>query len=796
MAGLPKKHAKAPGKKRPKTDDLEAYRDISDDVIESDFVPYACLADAHSLFTKNGEIIQIIKVAGIDYAHKQNSMDLRSAIRDAIFQHIPDTSYAIWLHTIRRRHTLIEKSFLPDGFSARVDEAWSTSQSWDQNFTNELYITIVKAGQDASLFDIQSLFKSLWPPHDARVRNDFLDEANRELEATMQDILRGLSEFGARRLQIVERKGIFYSEQLEFLEKLINLEERPMPVPTQDLSHYLTSGEITFGFNAMEVRTAEGKRRFASILTIKEYKEASLAGLDQFLEIPCEIIISQCFDFVGAAEARETYDKQQRYMRLSGDTELAEWTEINRLTEHKHEPERAFGEQQCSIFLIAPGMKQLESNIKLVRKALSRLGIVAIREDLKFEEMYWAQLPGNFPFIARKRSTNTMHLAGFANLQRTPMGNTKGSKWGPTVTIIPNLQRTPYFFNFHVGEAGHTAIVGRQRKGRTTLAHFLLAQSRKLQTNIWYLDTRGRASTFIQSLGGIYSDIGTMKSPLSPLKLPDDAANREFLTLWLSMMFSAQNASVSPTMANFFAQAVAEMYKQPLEKRNMTTLQTLLKLNDPMLGMQIAPYVAGGAKGELFDLPTDSFDVHNIRGWNIAHAMGDVGKRVLLSSYLIHRMTMALDGTPTIIVLDEGFMLLDNPVFGAKAQPWLDYLTRKNAMVMVMTGRPEESANLKYAPAIMQKMVTQCYLPDSDPIPQFMDRFGLNEQEYHYLAQLSPIERQFLLKRENESQVLACRLDGLGVLNDTLSGRITAAPGGAAEMLADLMGVPPRKESA
>ncbi|MFZ4124803.1 MAG: hypothetical protein ACOYJ2_01865, partial [Rickettsiales bacterium] len=566
MAGLPKKQALSLTKSRKKPDDLEAMRDISDDVIESDFVPYACLADSHSLFTKNGEIIQIIKIAGLDYTPQGQASDLRSAIREAIFNHIPDTSYAIWLHTMRRKHTLMEKSFFPDGFSARVDEAWNTQHRWDQSYTNELYITIVKAGQDANLFNLKSLVKSLWLPNDVRVRNAYLDEANRDLELTVSHVLESLKSFGARRLEVVERKGIYYSEQLEFLEKLINLEERPMPVPTQDLSHYLTSGEITFGFNAMEVRTAEGKRRFASILALKEYKESSLAGIDQFLEIPCEIIVTQCFDFIGAAQAKDTYEKQQRYLKLSGDKELAEWVEMDRLTEHKESPERAFGEQQCSIFLIAPSMKQLEANIKLVRKALGKLGILTIREDLKFEEMYWAQLPGNFPFIARKRSTNTTHLAGFANLQRAPMGNTKGSKWGPTITILPSLQRTPYFFNFHAGESAHTAIVGRTRKGRTTLAHFLLAQSRKLQTRIWYLDTRGRAASFIQSLGGNYQPVGTIQHPISPLKLADEPANREFLSLWLTSLFAPKTLTLNSGMLSFFSQVVAEFYKLPVEQ--------------------------------------------------------------------------------------------------------------------------------------------------------------------------------------------------------------------------------------
>lgn len=794
MAGLPKKQVLSVTKSRKKSDDLEAMRDISDDVIESDFVPYACLADAHSIFTKNGEIIQMIKISGLDYTPQGQASDLRTAMREAIFNHIPDTSYAIWLHTLRRNHRLMEKSFFPDGFSARVDEAWNTQHRWDQSYTNELYITIVKAGQDANLFNFKSLLKSLWLPNDVRVRNAYLDEANRDLHLTVNTILESLKSFGARRLEVVEREGIYYSQQLEFLEKLINLEERPMPVPTQDLSHYLTSGEITFGFNAMEVRTAEGKRRFASILTLKEYKESSLAGIDQFLEIPCEIIVTQCFDFIGAAQAKEAYEKQQHYLKLSGDKELAEWVEIDRLTEHKDAPERAFGEQQCSIFLIAPSIKQLEANIKLVRKALGKLGILTIREDLKFEEMYWAQLPGNFPFIARKRSTNTMHLAGFVNLQRAPMGNTKGSKWGPTITILPSVQRTPYFFNFHAGESAHTAIIGSPRKGRTTLAHFLLAESRKLQTRIWYLDTRGRAASFIQSIGGNYQPIATIKHPISPLKLADEPANREFLSLWLTSLFTPKTLTLNNGMLSFFSQVIAEFYTLPIEQRSMTLLQQVIAANDPVMAKSIAPYVAGGAKGDLFDLPTDHFAPGNITGWNLAHTMGDPTEYIPLATYLLHRLTMQLDGKPTIIVLDEGFLLMAGPIFGAKAKEWLEFLTKRNAMVLILTSRLEESANLKYTPAIMHAMTTQLYLPDADPIPQYMDRLGLSEAEYYTLPQLSLIERQFLLKCAGDNHVLSAKLDGLGVLCDTLSGRLTASTSSPAELLAELM--QPRKELA
>ncbi|MFZ4125901.1 MAG: hypothetical protein ACOYJ2_07540, partial [Rickettsiales bacterium] len=223
-------------------------------------------------------------------------------------------------------------------------------------------------------------------------------------------------------------------------------------------------------------------------------------------------------------------------------------------------------------------------------------------------------------------------------------------------------------------------------------------------------------------------------------------------------------------------------------------MQQVIRANDPVMAQGIAPYVAGGAKGDLFDLPTDRFNPSAISGWNLSHAMDDPTTRTPLATYLLHRLTMQLDGKPTIIVLDEGFLLMDSPIFGTKAKEWLEFLTKRNAMVLLLTGKPEESANLAHSPTIMRAMTTQFYLPDTDPMPQYMDRFGLNESEYYALPQLSSIERQVLLKRADGNHVLAAKLDGLGVLCDTLSGRLTAGASNPAELLAELMN--PRKEPA
>ena len=96
----------APAKKSKKKRDasskeLEKLVDIADDVIESDFVPYACLYDPSTIVTKDGELLQTLKITGLGYDVQAG--DLRTAIRAAIKKTIPNDRYAIWLHTLRRK---------------------------------------------------------------------------------------------------------------------------------------------------------------------------------------------------------------------------------------------------------------------------------------------------------------------------------------------------------------------------------------------------------------------------------------------------------------------------------------------------------------------------------------------------------------------------------------------------------------------------------------------------------------------------------------------------------------------
>lgn len=772
---------------RPARDaDLESFRDISDDVIESDFVPFACLYDQQTIATKNGELLQTLKITGLGFeAHNQRN--LRQTIRDAIRQCIPDESFAIWMHTLRRRQQLVATSHFPDKFSAGVDAAWRETHPASASFVNELYITIVKAGQSAALNNLDALRQSLWPPRDALARSQYLQFSLEQLTQVTDRMLQHLQPYGARRLQVVEREGMFYAEPLEFLEKLINLEQRPMPVPMRDLSLVLTSGDITFGHNSMEVRTAEGKRRFGTMMTVKEYKESTLAGIDKFLDIPCELIVTQCFDFIGAEKAREAYETQARYLSISGDRELAEWMEIDRLTQNGGQ--RTYGEQQTTIFLIAPSVKQLEQNVRLTQRALSKLGMVAIREDLRSEECYWAQLPGNFPFISRKQSVDTEHLAGFATVQTQPMGNASGSPWGPPVSLLTTIHDAPFFFNFHRDASAHTIVLGKPKTGRSSITHFLLAQARRLPLNLWYLDVHGRGAPFMNAMGARTLEPGTPALRLNPFQLPDNPANNEFLAVWLSTLIDPEGRQLNRASLDFFQQLVASVMQLPREQRRLSALLPYARQADPLLAAKLQRFCAGGEFGELLDMPDDNFAVAPLLHFSLGKYAHDIATRVPLASYLLHRLTMQLHGEATMLVLDEGFDLLASPLFGARAAQWLDYLTHQNAAALIMSEKIEASGNYAFAPHIAARAASIFAMPDSHPCAEYAMGFGLTETDMAAIGHMVVGARHVFLKRGEQSTLLKMDLANLGPLLQTLHGRAAAAPQrSAAELLNELMG--------
>jgi type IV secretory pathway VirB4 component len=111
-------------------------------------------------------------------------------------------------------------------------------------------------------------------------------------------------------------------------------------------------------------------------------------------------------------------------------------------------------------------------------------------------------------------------------------------------------------------------------------------------------------------------------------------------------------------------------------------------------------------------------------------------------SYLFHRIEARFDGRPTLLIIDEGWLALDDADFAGKLREWLKTLRKKNASVVFATQSLADIDGSAIAPAIIESCPTRILLPNDRAIePQIMAiyrRFGLNDRQIEILARAIP----------------------------------------------------------
>lgn len=756
------------------------------DVDETEFVPYACHYDSSTLLTKNGELLQTIKITGFlfESVAGKEKKSLRRTLREAIAASIPDGHYAIWFHTVRRKKNLLpEGAFNLGSFEDHLNRAWAKRHAWEDKYVNELYITLIYEGVRFPFWSGRTFMRSLNPLSEKKYHHAYLSEAYEQLNATMEKLLASLEQYGAARIGIVERDGISYSEPIQFFGKIMNLVDVPRPAPIQDISSYLPTQDIAFGFNALECYGKTG-RHFASMLSVKEYHEVTSTAIDRFLQLDQEFIITETFDFIHNDLALKKFEHQSYILSLSGDERLSQLSGLKDVMESNRGTGVDFGEHQITMMLLADSLADLEARIADLLEAFGQLGIVAIREDVMMEDCFWAQLPGNFAFLRRLSPINTARVGGFASLYNFPAGRIAGNHWGPAVTVFHTRAGTPYFFNFHYQDNGHTTIIGPHGAGKTVLLNFLVAQARKFSNKLFFFDQERSAELFIRASEGKYCRLlaegNRAGLKFNPLRLADTPGNRIFLKAWLHYLLMDENLQIPPGHKEIIAQAVDYNFRLPPEQRKLSTIAeeywpadmpSVTKKSRISPEVRLGQWYGQGKYAGLFDNDQDEWTINQlIYGFDMTEAVKEKTPLIPLLSYLFYRIAEHLDGTPAIIVLDEAWSLVDNPIFAPGLPSWLDELTAKNCMVIFATEAVDNANKSGITSQLIDKMATQIYLPNPQATEAYQEIFGLDEEEFKLLKSISRSKRELLLKRQDEAVVASLDLAGMHDIIGLLSG--------------------------
>jgi type IV secretion system protein VirB4 len=721
---------------------------------DEDFIPYASHLDKNTVLTKNGELIQIIRITGKNENTGFNLFSLRDSIRDAIAENVKDEYFAFWFHTIRRKKSVASsKNVNYDNFFANeIDEIWIKQNGLHSQFVNELYITIIHEGLENSIADISNLSKSFSYKATRNAHQEHLKESHKKLCEFSQKIYSEVIEHGAKILEIKDYEGVIYSEPMRFFGKIANLFDEHYPLTFNDISSDIVSHKLAFGTREIQV-VGEKNNNFAAIFSIKEYHEVSTESLEKILNLPFEFIITQSFDFVYDKKDLEPYENSKHLLEVSKDQDFYEIAGYNSFFHPEKTKKTDYGKMQTSLMVINESLEELEKDSIIAVEKFSELGFILIREDVFLEHCFWAQLPANFAFLRRKKIINTDRIAGFASLESFPSGSSDKNHWGDSVATFKTIINSHYFFNFHEQDLGHTLIFGDADSGKTTLTNFLLAKSLKYNCRIFYLDTNQSSRCFINAIGGSYykttddeNDEEILK--LNPLSLSQDDENAGFIAHLFLEMAKSSGAEISDDESYRVFEIVKNVMGQ--NSANFLVAYEALQTKETSNVFEKLKVWAQGKLSYIFGATSDIDWSQQHIGLNLDSIKKQKPILFPVIAFLLQKILDNLDGKPSIIVIDDAFRNLNDEFFTDYFDSFLKQLRQKNCMV-IFQAKNNEHAKSEIAKIIRKNLATELYLP-CDEVDEV---FELQEDEAEVLQYIKENgSRNVLLKHAGDSLIL------------------------------------------
>lgn len=727
---------------------------------DEDFIPYVCHYNPHTILTKDGELMQIIRVTGFNKNSVASELiSLRDAVRDAIVDNIKEEKFAFWFNTIRRKKDISPSGEFDDFFGQKVHDEWIKDNKWDDQYVNELYISIIIEGLDTSISNLNSFIRSLSYTTTKSLHKGFLQDQYKELTKVTKAILNETKDYGAKLLGIKQWEGTLYSEPIRFFGKIVNLHEDRFPLSVNDISSDLATHKMAFGDRELQV-VGDDNSNFAAMLSLKEYFEVSPAVLDHILQLPFEFVITQSFDFFSTKKELEPYQYQDYLLQVSGDEEFRQLSGVANFVECDKGNATDYGKLQTTIMVISPTVKKLEEDLEDILEQFNELGFVVVREDIFSQHCFWSQLPGNFRYLNRQKIINTLRVGGFAALHSFPTGNIAGNLWGPAVCAFKTVLDTPYFFNFHDGEIGHGFILGEEGSGKTTLVNFLVTNARKFGGQLFILDSDSSSTALVNSFGGTSYKMSLDDEKNDLFLNPILAKNKEFLVRFFNSLicFSEEKiaeeeiAAIDHIIDKILSENIADFFSAVELFNNEKT---------PTIYQKLQVWESEGLDHVFGYEEEINFAENKIANFDLKEFAGKEPILAPIAIYLLHRIEELINPEePSIIILDEAWNYLDNEVLGSIFADFLQRMREKNTVVLLVNSDIEKVLNSEYTPKILAKMASQIYMPITAQLPEnFQEILSLSNEEMEIIEMMDIHENHFLLKREEDSVISYLNLE-------------------------------------
>ena len=386
--------------------------------------------------------------------------------------------------------------------------------------------------------------------------------------------------------------------------------------------------------------------------------------------------------------------------------------------------------------------------LRLVEKIVQGRDFTAMAETINAVDAWLGSLPGHVYANVRQPPISTLNLAHMIPLSAVWAGPERDEHFGQPPLLYGRTEgSTPFRFSLHVGDVGHTLVVGPTGAGKSVLLALMALQFRRYpNSQVFAFDFGGSIRAAALAMGGDWHDLGggltegvADSVSLQPLSGIHHVPERAWAADWIVAILQREGVTIEPEVKEYIWTALTSLASAPVGERTLTGLAVLLQSND--LKQALRPYCVGGACGRLLDAENEHLGEASVQAFETEGLIG-TGAAPAVLAYLFHRIEDRLDGSPTLLIVDEGWLALDDEDFAGQLREWLKTLRKKNASVVFATQSLSDIDSSAIAPAIVESCQTRLLLPNERAIePQITAiyrRFGLNDRQIEILARAMP----------------------------------------------------------
>ena len=741
----------------------------------SDHLPYAAFVEDGIMLNKDGALMAAWQVNGPDVESQTNQERNVLAAQLNNFLSRLSSGYMLHIDAFRKStkgYPEPGRSHFEDEITELIDEerrrSFQTSKAHFET-TTVIVLTYLPPELANSKF-VKALYS---------IEGDEVTEADTTL-SDFQKTIKELSEQLSSFAKIQQLKSYTYMSEdgverkrcrfLEYIQQSITGDYHPVNLP--DIPMFLDS---ILGADFTPAITPTIDNSIIGVVAIDGFPHESFPGMLSSLDnLTIEYRWSTRFIFLDSMVAKKRIEGFMRRWRGAAtkiinqmfniqskdvDADALEMvTDAQTAITEASMGDVAYGYYTSVVIVYANTMAQLDKDLNLIKTSIKNLGFNARIETINANEAYLGSLCGNGYQNVRRPLIHTFNLAHLIPINSIWVGSENNPcpfypPESPPLMQVATAGSSPFRVNLHVKDVGHTLVFGPTGSGKSTLLSLLAAQFRRYAgAQVFFFDKGKSILPMTLAVNGNFYDFGDDENKLSfcPLATIETDADQAWAEDWIISLLKLQNVKIKAEHRNAIHDAMSSLRKSEAKK---TISNFMTSLQDKELKAALKFYSIDGALGHILDSETDSFQAASFTAIEMEELM-NMGEEALMPVllYLFHRIEKNLTGAPTLIVLDEAWVMLGHDAFRAKIREWLKVLRRKNCAVILATQSLSDAANSGIMDVLVENCPTKIMLPNpkaNQPASRrFYEEVGLNERQIEIITTARQAREYYMVSPE------------------------------------------------